>query len=64
MTDAVAAGDLAEYIGRDRVLRGQRCEVSCLTALRVRTVWRYGDVFVVRYVLPANLKKLGGGGDR
>lgn len=57
-------GDLAEYSGPYKRLKGKRCEVldRTPTGKRVRAIFRLGPGReVVRVVSPDNLKRLGGG---
>jgi len=64
MTDTVNAGDLAEYVGPHKPLVGRRCIVDSYTPTgkRLRVDVRIdGGAIVRRLVLPAHLKRLGGG---
>lgn len=62
MSEAVHAGDLAEYRGTVKALAGQRCIVEQDLLARVRVAFRTDDgAVIVRNVARKNLKRLGGG---
>lgn len=56
-------GDVAEYYGPSKTLRGARCVVhqQSRTGKRVRVIARVNGHLVERFVRADNLKRLGGG---
>lgn len=62
MHDTLHPGDLAEYRGTVRRLRGRRCEVVECLPYRYSVVFRLPEnLYTLRRVAPANLKRVGGG---